>query len=242
ETNTLVREGIEKIINPFDTYALEEGIRIKERVGESSVSVISMGPPQTEDALREAISLGADEAYLLSDRKFAGADTWATAVTLAAFINKLNEYDLIICGKQTLDGDTGQVGPSLAEKLDIPHVTYVKKIEEIGEKVITVQRMIEEGYEIVQSELPILITVVKEINEPRLPRLKGMLMAKKKEIKRIELKDLDLKENEVGLNGSPTKVIKIFSPEKKGEIIMLNGEVEDVVKKLIKKMRDDKLL
>ena len=165
ETNTLMREGVKSIINPFDMYAIEEGVRLKEKFG-GKVTVLTMGPPQAETALKEAISPGADDAVLLSDRAFAGSDTWATSYTLAAGVRKLKEYDLIICGKQASDGDTAQVGPGIATHLDIPQVTYVKKIEEVKDKVIKVERMTEEGYEIIESRLPLLITVVKEINTP----------------------------------------------------------------------------
>jgi len=153
QTNTLVRQGIESIVNPFDTYALEEGVRIKEKYT-GKVTAISMGPPQAEEILREAISLGADEVVLLSDSAFAGSDTWATAYTLAKAVEKLNQYDLVICGRQTLDGDTGQVGPELAEMLNIPFVAYVSKIEEISDKYIRVRRMVEEGYEVIEMSFP----------------------------------------------------------------------------------------
>ena len=211
ETNTLVREGVESIINPFDLYAIEEGVRIKEKYG-GTVSVISMGPPQVEDALREAISLGVDEAIHLCDRAFAGADTLATAYTLARGIEKKGDYNIILCGKQAIDGDTAQVGPGIAVRLDIPQITYIKKIEEIGEETIRVQRMTEEGYEVIEGDLPILLTVVKEINEPRLPSLKGKLKAKKAEIITWTAADLGVDEQLIGLDGSPTQVVKIFSP------------------------------
>ena len=173
-TNTLIREGVQSIINPFDMYAIEEGIQLKERFG-GNVIVVTMGPPQAEAALREAISLGADEGILVSDRAFAGSDTWATSYTLAAAIKKIGGFDLIICGKQASDGDTAQVGPGIAAHLDLPQVTYVKKVENIDEKHAKVERMTEEGYEVVETPLPCLLTVVKEINEPRLPSLKGMM-------------------------------------------------------------------
>ncbi|MBI4188247.1 MAG: electron transfer flavoprotein subunit beta/FixA family protein, partial [Chloroflexi bacterium] len=177
QTNTLVRQGIKNIVNPFDTYALEEGVRIKEKHG-GKVSAISMGPPQAEEMLREAISTGADEAILLSDRAFAGADTLATSYTLSRAIVKIKEYDLVICGRQTIDGDTGQVGPELAEMLGIPFIAYVSKVEEINNGRIRVQRLVEDGHEIIESTLPAVITVVKEINTPRLPSLRGMAKAK----------------------------------------------------------------
>ncbi|MBU1912733.1 MAG: electron transfer flavoprotein subunit beta/FixA family protein, partial [Candidatus Omnitrophica bacterium] len=178
ETNTLVRSGVQSIINPFDMYAIEEAVRLKEKFG-GLVTILTMGPPQAEEALREAISLGADEAVLVSDRAFAGSDTWATSYTLSRTIQKIAKFDLLICGKQAIDGDTAQVGPGIAAFLDIPQITFVKKIEDIKDSLIRAERMTEEGYDIVESPLPCLITVVKEINEPRLPSLKGKMRAKK---------------------------------------------------------------
>jgi len=181
QTNTLVREGVESIINPFDCYALEEAVRLRERYG-GKVTVISMGPPQAEEALRETISLGADETILLSDRAFAGSDTWATAYVLSRAMARIADYDVIICGRQTLDGDTGQVGPGLSEMLGIPFVAYVSRVEEIRDGYIRVQRMVEEGYETIEMALPAVITVVKEINVPRLPSLRGSMKAKTAQI------------------------------------------------------------
>ncbi|TNF47277.1 electron transfer flavoprotein beta subunit/FixA family protein, partial [bacterium] len=149
ETNTLIREGVDSIINPFDNYAIEEAVRLKEAHG-GTVKVMTMGPPQAESALREAVSLGADEAYLVSDRAFAGSDTWSTAYTLAAAIRKLGGTDLILCGKQAIDGDTAQVGPSLADQLDIPFVAFVRKVRTITDTELVVERVFEEGYEVVQ--------------------------------------------------------------------------------------------
>src|SRR3989338_4813938 len=170
QTNTLIREGVKSIINPFDMYAIEEGIRLKEKFG-GKVTVITMGPPQAESALREAIALGADEAVLVSDRAFAGSDTWATSFTMATAIKKMGKFDLIICGKQASDGDTAQVGPGISVHLDIPQVTFVKKIEEIKDGLAKVERLTEEGFDVIQTPLPALLTVVKEINTPRLPSL-----------------------------------------------------------------------
>ena len=177
ETNTIVRESAEAIINPFDEHAIEEGVRLKEKTG-GKVTVLSMGIPKVADLLRETIAVGVDDAVLLTDRAFAGADTLATSYALAMGIRKLGEFDLIICGKQAIDGDTAQVGPSLAEKLGIPHATYVRKIEEIRDGYMRCQRMTDDGYEVIEMPLPALITVVKEINEPRLPSIKGKLKAK----------------------------------------------------------------
>jgi len=235
ETNTLIREGVESIINPFDAYAIEEAVRIRERVG-GKVTVLTMGPPQAENALREAISLGVDEAILLSDRAFAGSDTWATSLALASAIKKIGDYSLIICGKQAIDGDTAQVGPGIAVHLNIPQITFVKKIEEIDEKKLRAERMMEEGYQVVESRLPALITVVKEINEPRLPSLKGKIRAKKAEIPVWKLNDTDVSEEEVGLNGSPTVVKKIFTPPKRAGGRKLEGEVSEIVNELIEEL------
>ncbi|MDH4233253.1 MAG: electron transfer flavoprotein subunit beta/FixA family protein, partial [Nitrospirota bacterium] len=162
ETGTLIREGVPSIINPFDMHAIEAGLQIKEKV-EGKVTVLTMGPPQAETALRDAISMGADDALLLSDRAFAGSDTWATSYTLSKAIEKLGA-DIIICGKQAIDGDTAQVGPEVAEFLNIPHISYIKKIEDVTQGSIRVQRMMDEGHDIVESTLPVLLTVVKELN------------------------------------------------------------------------------
>ena len=232
ETNTLIREGVESIINPFDMYAIEEAVKTKEKMG-GKVTAVTMGPPQAEAALREAISMGVDEATLVSDRAFAGSDTWATSYTLAAAIKKLGKFDIIFCGKQAADGDTAQVGPGISMHLDIPQVTYVKKIEELKEGSARVERMTEEGYEVVDTPLPVLFTVVKEINEPRIPSLKGKMRAKKAEIKVLAAKDLDTNEKFLGLNGSPTQVVKIFTPPPREGGQMLSGETDEIVDKLI---------
>jgi len=223
QTNTLVREGVASIINPFDAYAIEEGVRIRERVGAGKVTVLSMGPPQVEAALREAVSVGVDEAVLLSDRAFAGADTWATSLTLAQALKGM-EFDLVICGKQAIDGDTAQVGPGIACHLDLPQVCYVSKIREIEKGRAVVERMLETGHEVVEAELPAIFTVVKEINEPRLPSLKGKMKAKKAEIRVLGIKDIGADPQAVGLKGSPTAVNKIFSPPRRSGGEMLAGE------------------
>jgi electron transfer flavoprotein beta subunit len=237
ETNTLIRQGIKNIINPLDTYALEEGVRIKERYG-GKVTVISMGPPQAEEMLREAISQGADEAVLLSDRAFAGADTWATAYTLAVTINKLGKYDIIICGRQTLDGDTGQVGPELAEMLGIPFIAYVSQIEEIVEGQMRIQRMVEGGHEIIQSPLPALITVVKEINMSRLPSLRGIARSQSAVIPTWTIQELGVDPGRVGLSGSFTRVIKVFSPQRTCQAEIFQGELESQVDCLVDKLKN----
>ena len=237
ETNTLIREGVKSVINPFDMYAIEEAIRLKERFG-GKVIAVSMGPPQVEEALREAIAMGVDEAILISDRAFAGSDTWATSYTLAKAIDQIGEFDLILCGKQASDGDTAQVGPGISTHLDIPQATYIRKIEDIKDGAIRVERLIEEGYEVLESPLPCLLTVVKEVNEPRLPSLKGKMRAKKAQIKKLSAADLDADPTKIGLDGSPTRVVKIFTPPPREGGIIIEGEAGEVAKKLVELLRD----
>lgn len=235
ETNTLVREGVKSIVNPFDTYALEEGVRLKERCG-GKVTAISMGPPQADEALRETISLGADEAVLLSDRAFAGSDTWATSYVLSRALSKIGDYDVVICGRQTLDGDTGQVGPELAEMLMVPFVAYVSKVEEIGDGHMKVQRMVDEGYELIEMALPAVITVVKEINVPRLPSLRGSMKAKTAQIPVWTAADIGVDGDKAGTAGSPTRVVKIFFPQRTHKSEMLEGNAREQVDQLLERL------
>ena len=211
ETNTLIRDGVPSIINPFDTHAIEAGLQIREKTG-GRVTVLTMGPPQAEEALKEAISMGADEAVLLTDRAFAGSDTWATAYTLAKAIEFIGA-DVIICGKQAIDGDTAQVGPEVAEFLDIPHVAYIRKVDDVTDSRIVVQRLMDDGYDVVESSLPVLLTVVRELNAPRLPSLKGKMAARKAVIRKLTATDIRAEEESLGLKGSPTQVRNIFAPE-----------------------------
>ena len=237
ETNTLVREGVPSIINPFDCYALEEAVRLRERCG-GKVIAISMGPPQAEEALRETISLGADEAILLSDRALAGSDTWATSYILSRAMAKIADYDVIICGRQTLDGDTGQVGPGLSEMLGIPFVAYVSKVEEIRDGYIRVQRMVEEGYETIEMALPAVITVVKEINVPRLPSLRGSMKAKTAQIPVWTAEDIGVEGDKAGIAGSPTRVVKIFFPQRTHKSEMLQGSLDEQLDQLVQKLEE----
>lgn len=237
ETNTLMREGAAAIINPFDMYAIEEGLRIRTRLG-GKVTVLTMGPPQAETALREAMAMGADEGILLSDRAFAGSDTWATSYTLAMALRKIGDYGIILCGKQASDGDTAQVGPGMAAHLGLPQITYVRKIESMDEQHIVAERLLEAGFEAIESPLPCVLTVVKELNEPRLPSLKGKIDARKARITVWKAADLQCDPKCLGLDGSPTKVVKVFTPpsRKGGEI--LRGEPDEIVKQLVAKLRD----
>jgi len=240
ETNTLVREGVPSIINPFDENALEAALQLKEKHG-GKVTVITMGPPQATEALKTTIAMGADEVVLVSDRAFAGSDTWATSYTLSQAIKKLGNVDVIVCGKQAIDGDTAQVGPGIAEWLDLPQVTFAVKIEVDGQHA-RIERMLEDVNEVVTSPLPLVITVVKQINEPRLPSLKGMMRAKKAEVKIMKAADLDADPKNLGLNGSPTQVVKIFTPPPKGGGAILQGEPNEVADKLLSKLRERKLI
>lgn len=235
ETNTLIREGVPSIINPYDLHALEAALQIKEKTG-CKVTAITMGPPQAEEALREAISMGVDDVRLISDRAFAGADTWATSYALYKAIEKLG-YDIILCGKQAIDGDTAQVGPEVAEFLNIPHISYVRNIEDVSTANIKVQRLMDEGYDVVESSLPVLMTVVKELNTPRLPSLKGKMAAKKAVITRMDLNAIGAEEENVGLKGSPTQVKNIFAPQAKTERKMLQGSIEEQLDALVQELR-----
>lgn len=237
ETNTLMREGVAAIINPYDMYAIEAALRIKTQVGgDSTVTALTMGPPQAEAALREAISLGVDKGILLCDRAFAGADTWATSYTLAQAIKKIDGADIILFGKQASDGDTAQVGPGVATHLDLPQITYVRKILDLGDASITAQRMLEEGNETIRASLPCVLTVVKELNEPRLPSLKGKMAARRAEITVWKAEDIDCDPDLCGLNGSPTKVIRIFTPASRTDGEILTGEPEETVDVLVDKL------
>lgn len=242
KTGTLIREGVPSIINPDDKNALEEALKLKEKMG-GTVTVISMGPPQADFALREALAMGADEAILLSDRAFAGADTWATSLTLAEAIKKLDRYDLIFCGRQAIDGDTAQVGPEIAEHLDLPQVTYVKKIVSIDNKKALVERALEDGYEIIEVTLPAVFTAVKELNVPRYPSVSGIVDAFN--IKQVQVWGIDrlgIEPEKVGLKGSPTQVKRTFSPPQKGSGKMLSGTVKEAVQTLVLELRDKHVL
>jgi electron transfer flavoprotein beta subunit len=216
QTNTLIRSGVESISNPFDIVALEEALRLKERYG-GKVTVISMGPPQAEQALREALSLGADEAILLSDRPFAGADTIATSYTLAKAIEKLNNdhpVDLILCGKQAIDGDTGQTGPGLATRLGYTQLTYIVEVQWIDQakRQIQVKRKVEGGVEVIRGSLPALLTAELELAKPRRAPLPLLIYALRAELRRWDARTIEAEPIKLGLKGSPTWVRRIFSP------------------------------
>jgi len=205
ETHTLVREGVPSVLNPFDEFVVEEAVRIKEKYG-GSVTVVTMGPPQAEDVLQICLKMGADRGVLLCDRILAGSDTWATSMALSALL-KTMKYDLIICGQETTDSSTAQIGPELAEKIGIPQITFVSRIE-LGEdaKKGKFKRETDTGYQVLEARLPILVTLVKGINEPREP-VEGFQAGKK--IERVSAADIGIAEKDVGVDGSPTRVVEI---------------------------------
>ena len=235
-TNTLAREGVESIMNPYDRHALEEAVAIKEQQG-GTVTVITMGPPQAEVVLREAIACGADKGVLVSDRAFAGADTWATSYTLARAAQTLGSFDLILCGKQAIDGDTAQVGPGLACRLRLPYAACVQKTRTISADYIEVERMMDDGFDVIRLPLPALMTVVKDINEPRVASLKGKMKAKKAEIQRYTAAEIGADPQYIGLTGSPTKVVRVFSPEARGDRKVFSGSIDEQVDQLVECLR-----
>lgn len=236
KTGTLIREGVPSIVNPDDKHALEEALRLKEKFG-GKVTVLSMGPPQAGDALREASAMGADEMVLLSDRKFAGADTWATSYTLGEAARKIG-YDLIILGREAIDGDTAQIGPQLAEHLELPQITYVRKVE-LGDGKVVCERALEDGYERVEADLPALLTVISDVNKPRYPSVRGIVEAyQEKDITTWTAADIQADDTCIGLDGSPTSVKRSFAPEPRGEGEILDGSTQEVCRQLVAKLKD----
>jgi len=236
-TGVLKRDGVDSKMNPYDLYALETALRMKEEKG-GKVSVISMGPPQAMAVIKEAYMMGADEGALISDRKFGGADVLATSYTISQGVRKMGNPDVIICGKQTTDGDTAQVGPEMAEYLGIPHVANVRKIVELKEASIVVEMDMPDTVEVAEIKYPCLITVEKNIFEPRLPSYKKKLATKDREIKVISLKDLeDQDEKKYGLSGSPTQVERIFPPEVNNDRETWTGNSEELAGKMLEKFK-----
>ncbi len=246
QTGTMLREGVGAIINPFDMYAIEEGLRLVAARG-GAVTALCMGPPQAERELREALAMGCHQAILLSARAFAGADTWATAYALSLAIGALGEVDLVLCGKQALDGDTGQVGPGIANQLGLPQLTYVWRIRELdlAARRIVVERLLEEGAEIVQATLPAVVTVLKGINTPRYPTRRGLRRARSTEIPVWTPEDLpDADPALFGLDGSPTQVVRVFTPPRRsGQVRMFEGDsLEEAVAALAEQLAAEKVV
>lgn len=228
EKGTMVREGVESIVNPLDLYAIEVALRLKETHG-GQITVISMGPMKADKAIREALSMGCDDGVLLSDRAFAGSDTWATSYALSCAIRKLGHFDMIVTGVRATDGDTGQVGPGIAAFLDLPLATFTSGIKEIADDAVTVERLLEDGYETLRLPMPCLLTVVREISYPRLPTLRGKQRSRAVEVPVWMPDDLDADKSRLGLDGSPVKVVKIMRPK-----VARNGKMVDVAKSGLK--------
>ena len=227
ETGTMVRDGVEAIVNPLDLYSIETAIRLAEQYGGETVC-LTMGPPRAEKALREAISMGIDSGILVSDRKFAGADTYSTSHVLAEVIRQIGDFDLIICGERATDGDTGQVGPGIAAFLDLPVASYIGGIDGVDTdaRICRCRRLVEDGHEVLEVEMPAVLTVIKEIGVPRLPTLRGKQKSRSVEIETISAEDRDFIETKLGLKGSPTRVVKIFRPKvaRECELLTVEGE------------------
>ena len=241
-TGVLKRDGVDSKMNPYDLYALETAVKINESVG-GTIKVISMGPPQAKEVIKEAFTMGAHYGMLLSDRKFAGADVLATSYTISQGVRRMGNTDLIICGKQTTDGDTAQVGPEMAEYLGMPHIANVRKIVEVKNKSIVVEMDMPDTIEIVEVKFPCLITVEKDIFQPRLPSYRKKLETVDKEIGMISLKDFeDQNEKRYGLNGSPTQVERIFPPEVNNDREMWNGSPSELTVKIANKLKNLKFV
>ena len=241
-TKRLKREGIESVINPFDLYAVEEALKLREKNG-GEVIILSMGPPQAEKSVRETLSMGADAGILLSDRAFAGSDTWATSYILAKAIQKIGDVDLVICGKQAVDGDTAQVGPGIGAHNDWPHVTYVFEIIDSNSENLKVKRMHEDGHSEIELTFPSVITVVKDINHPRVPTLKGCLASRQAAISIWGAADIDAEEDCIGLDGSPTRVVKTQPPPpREGETVFLDGPPEESARRIVHDLRMQSLI
>ena len=241
-TGVLKRDGVDSKMNPYDLYAIETALRIKEQTG-GTIKVISMGPPQAKDVIREAFMMGADEGALVSDRKFAGADVLATSYTISQGVRKLGHFDLILCGKQTTDGDTAQVGPEMAEYLDMPHIANVLKIVELKEKSVIIEMDMQNTIEVAEVQFPCLLTVEKDIFQPRLPSYRKKVSTKDREIKMITLNDFEDKdEKKYGLTGSPTQVERIFPPSVNNDRETWTGTGTQLSVKISEKLRELKFI
>ena len=223
ETGTLIRDGVPSILNNDDANALEQALQIKDARPDTEVVAITMGPPQAKEMLQECLAMGADEAILLSDRALGGSDTWATSNALAAGLKKAGPFDLILAGRQAIDGDTAQVGPQIAEKMGLPQVTYVKEFKLEGDAV-TVKRALEDGYEKLRVKLPCVLTAIKELNTPRYMSVPGILRAAKAEIQVWSADDIGVDKTTVGLKASPTNVFRSFTPKPKGKGVSVEGD------------------
>ena len=247
EKHTVIRAGVPNIFNPFDQNALEAALQLKDSQG-ARVTLLSMGPPQAEDVLREGLAMGADDAYLLTDRKVGGSDTLATGYCLAQAVRKVAElqgieqFDVVLCGKQAIDGDTAQVGPQIATELGIPQITYAAEINVDG-TTVRVKQQNEEGYIVTEAQFPVLITAVKELNEPRFPTIRGTMKAKKREIPHLSADDIKVDKTKIGLKGSPTMFRKIFTPPQRTQGLVIKEEDPNAaVSVLMEKLTAQKII
>ena len=241
-TGALIREGVPTIINPDDLAGVEEALKIKETMDDVTVTVISMGPPQAGGMLKELYGRGVDECILVTDRKFGGADTCATSITLAAAIEKCGNYDLIIAGRQAIDGDTAQVGPELAEHLDIPQVTYLEDCKFDGNKTLTIKKQLEDGYQMVQVEMPCLVSVLASSYKPRYMSVSGIVECFDKEIETWTVDNIKVEEEKLGKKGSPTNVKKSFAKAVKGQGEVFEVEAEEAVELIISKLKEKHII
>jgi electron transfer flavoprotein beta subunit len=242
ETKRIVREGVEATLNPFDTYAIEEAVLLRKKYG-GEVIALSMGPERARTVLREAISVGADRGVLLSDRAFGGSDTWATSYVLARLIEKLGGVDLVLCGRQAIDGDTAQVGPGIAAHLDWRLAAQVMAVDAVTSTSITVRRMHEDGYDVCELDFPAVVTVVKGINTPRIPTLRGRLASEEAEIPVWKPNDIDADLDKIGLDGSPTRVVKAEPPPPRdGASKKISGTSGDCAAELFKELKQRGIL
>lgn len=239
---TLIREGVPSILNPDDRNALEEALKIKDMYPDTHITALTMGPPSAEEVLKECLGMGADEAVLITDRAFGGSDTWATSNAISAAINKIGDYDIIFAGRQAIDGDTAQVGPQIAEKLQIPQVTYVQKVEVNGSELV-IQRALEDGYEVIKAKTPILLTAIKELNEPRYMTLHKLVDAfRVKTITTWTNEHLNVSADKIGLKASPTNVKKTFTPGVKSKGMMIDGNEKASAKQLVEILKESHLI
>lgn len=234
---TLIREGVPSILNPDDANALEAALKLKDENPGTTISLVTMGPPQANVMLRECMAMGADDAVLLSDRAFGGADTCATSTTIAAGIKKIGDYDIIFAGRQAIDGDTAQVGPQVAQRLGVPVVTYVEDVKIEGNKAV-VKRQLEDGYEVIEVAMPCLLTCVKELNDPRYMTIAGIMSAYEKPITTWNHEDVSLDPKDCGLNASPTQVARSFTPAPKGKGEILSHVPADAAKDLVSRLKE----
>lgn len=242
ETGRMIRKGVPSILNPDDANAVEEALKIKDEYPDTNISVVTMGPPSAEKVLYECLGMGVDEGYLITDRAFGGSDTWATSNVISEAIKYIGDFDIVFAGRQAIDGDTAQVGPQIAEKLGIPQVTYVKNLE-VNEDNLIIERALENGYEVIEANTPILLTAIGKLNEPRLMNLKLIVEAfRKKEIKHLTNEELNVSEDKTGLKSSPTRVKKTFTPEVIVKGNTIEGNPEEAATELVRQLKQNNII